>query len=104
MITLRVASPSPLLGEFVASFLHEVCPDAIITPDTVVAPGVARGARVTSASTGRWLYVAAGSQVNDELKKKVQTCESKLKAKPAAKKAGSTKKAKKTTKSKKVSR
>jgi len=44
------------------------------------------------------------SQVNDELKKKVQTCESKLKAKPTAKKAASTKKAKKTTKSKKVSR
>jgi len=40
------------------------------------------------------------NQINDELKKKVQICESKPKAKPAAKKAAA-KTTKKTTKSKK---
>jgi uncharacterized membrane protein YhiD involved in acid resistance len=41
------------------------------------------------------------NQVNEELKKKVQICESKPKAKAAAKKTAAPKKAKKTAKSKK---
>jgi DNA-binding NarL/FixJ family response regulator len=61
MIALRIGSSGSLLGEFVASFLHEVCPDAVLMPEADLTHSMGKGVRVTSTETGRWLFVSIES-------------------------------------------